>query len=244
MIENINCISFKRDCGAEPQAVVARPQLLGHQQACSACAAFYQSMLALDTMMMGALALPVGENSLDEQLSRAHKAATNISFFSKFKPTRVKLAFAAAASVFVAAFSFIAPQYSTTAFAGEVVDHIYHEPHLLTLTEAITDGEKIRMVLKHANVVLSGSDVEVLSAQLCPVSGQLAAHLVVRGTSGDMVTILIFPDVDTPAGKIKSKEFNGRILSAEHGAIAVVGGKRENLDHMEQVALEAFHWLD
>jgi hypothetical protein len=99
------------------------------------------------------------------------------------------------------------------------------------------------MVLKQANVILSGSEVEILAAKLCPLGGQLAAHLVVRGDSGP-VTVLIFPELDARSDKINTKEFKGMILPAEHGTIAVVGGKREDSAIMQEKVLNAFHWQD
>jgi len=232
MIENIDCIAFKRDCGADPQGVVANTRLLNHQNACAPCADFYQSMLALDLKLSAAFDLPVHEASIEDQLSPTQVHDVNVVAFKKPLLNRFKPAFAAAASVLVAAFGVFALQYSAPTLANDVVEHIHHEPHLLMLTEANTSQEKIQMVLKQANVNLVDENLEILSAKLCPLDGQLAAHLVVKGENGP-VTVMILPENKTKAGSIKTKEFNGRIVPAEHGVIAVVGGKRENLNHIE-----------
>ena len=246
MIENIDCIAFKRDCGADPQGIVANTKLLNHQNACAPCADFYQSMLALDLKLSAAFDLPIHEATIEDQLSatQVHKQSDNVITFRKPNMQKFKPVFAAAASVLVAAFGIFALQYPATALANDVVEHIHHEPHLLTLTEANTSADKIKMVLKQANIVIADDSLEILSAKLCPLDGQLAAHLVVRGESGQPVTVMIMPEHDTRGGKIKTNRFNGRILPAEHGAIAVVGGKKENLEHLESTVLNAFHWQD
>jgi len=246
MIENIDCIAFKRDSGADPQGVVANTKLLNHQNACAACADFYQNMLALDIKLSAAFDLPIHEASIEDQLSttHAHKQADNIISFKKPNIQKFKPVFAAAASVLVAAFGVFALQYPASALANEVIEHIHHEPHLLTLTQANTTPEEIQMVLKQANIVIADDSLEILSAKLCPLDGQLAAHIVVKGESGQPVTVMVMPENDTRGGKIRTNEFNGRIVPAEHGAIAVVGGKKENLKNLESAVLNAFHWQD
>lgn len=246
MIEHIECISFKRDCGSNPQSVAAEQRLLSHVDTCDPCSDFYQGMLALDSSLGPAFSLPVSSSSIDQQLSPAFKNANivsslNITSIVKRSFNRFKPVIATAASLMLVAFGVFTLQYPGAAIAGEVIEHIHHEPGLLTLTHAVTSDEQIEMVLKQANITLSGDRVNVLSAALCPMAGQLAAHLVVEGESGP-VTILILPGKETKTGKIKSKEFNGRILSAEHGTIAVVGGKKENSEHMEKIIRDSFHW--
>ncbi|MBT8141353.1 MAG: DUF3379 family protein [Gammaproteobacteria bacterium] len=243
MIENIDCISFKRNCGAEPQQVETNPKLFAHQQECVACADYYAASLSLEGKLLSALSLPITQNSIDHQLSKVIAAKNERRPGSlikqKFRPW-----LAAAASIMLAITALFAMQYPGTAIASEVVEHIHHEPNLLVLTHTVTPREQVDMVLKQANIMLNDQSIEILSASLCPFAGQLAAHIVVKGESGRPVTILIMPEMRTRAAKIKSKEFNGRILPAEHGAIAVIGGKKENPDYMDRVLLEAFHWQD
>ena len=246
MIENIDCIAFKRDCGADPQSIVANSKLLNHQNACAPCAGFYQSMLALDLKLSAAFDLPIHEATIEDQLSatQVYKQANNVITFRKPNLQKIKPMFAAAASVLIAAFGVFALQYPATAFANEVVEHIYHEPDLLMLNQAVTDQDKIDMVLKQANVTFSGKQVEVLFAKLCPLDEQLAAHLIVRGESGNPISVFILPGDEYESREINTKEFNGRILPAEHGTIAVVGGKKENLDTLEKAVLNTFQWRD
>ena len=246
MIENIDCIAFKRDCGADPQGIVANSKLLNHQNACAPCADFYQSMLALDLKLSAAFDLPIHEASIEDQLSatQVQKQAENVITFRKPNMQKLKPVFAAAASVLVAAFGIFALQYPATALANDVVEHIHHEPHLLTLTKANTSPEKIKMVLERANIVIADDSLEILSASLCLFEEQLSAHLMVRSESGHPVTVIIMPENNSRGGKINTKEFHGKILPAEHGTIAVVGGKKENLEYLESAVLNTFHWQD
>ncbi len=244
MIENIDCIAFKRDCGADPQGIVANAKLLNHQNACAPCADFYQSMLALDLKLSAAFDLPVHTASIEDQLSATQVPTNsdNLISFKKPKLLKFKPVFAAAASVLVAAFAIFTLQYSSTAFANDVVEHIYHEPELLTLNTVLTSQDEIDMVLKRVNFSNIGNQVEILSARLCPLEKQLAAHLVVRGNSGEPVMVLIFPEDKHKSRIIETNEFSGRILPAGHGTIAMIGGKKENLDTLEKAVLNAFQW--
>ena len=255
MIEKPECESFKLECGAEPQAVSQKQNLLDHMDICPPCTDFYEYLIELDTKMMTAFSLPVADSVISEQVNAAQKSdslhsATNITSLKDHK-NKTKLAsakpgtkryqpwYAAAASVAVAAMAIFAVQYPSATIANDVVEHINHEPKNLTMTHAVSSQQEIRSILAEFQVELSGSNIEILSATKCPVGSEFAAHLVVRGSSGP-VTILIFPNKDLPSGKIKTKEFNGRILPAEYGSIAVVGGKKENLAQMEKMALTAF----
>jgi len=244
MVENIECIAFKRDCGAEPQSVVERPKLLMHQQSCELCAEYYQSMLALDSQLMNALVLPIASASVREQYSVVDGVShAEHGFFETIKKRWIKPGLAAFASLLAAALGFFALQYPAAIAANDVIEHIHHEPDLLTLTSPMTSPEKIKMVLQQTNVSLTDSNLEILSAKLCPLDGQLTAHLIVKGETGP-VTLFILPAKSARAGSIETTEFNGRILSAEHGMIAVVGGKKENLEGMQSRLLSAFHWQD
>lgn len=246
MNEKPECESFKQECGAEPQLVSRKKSLLEHMEVCPPCLSFYNFMLSLDTKMAQSFELPINNAEALKDLETLPQTTSNVSPINKFKfsnlyVTRFKPVFAAAASLMVAALAVIAVQYPVTAIANDVVEHIHHEPDLLILTEAVTSDEKIQMVLNQTNINLADTDLEILSAKLCPLGKQLAAHLVVRGESGP-ITVLIFPDKKVRSGKIDTQEFSGRILPAKHGTIAVVGGKKETSDHMEKLVLESFQW--
>ena len=249
MVVSLDCATFKRDCGAEPQMVAVRPNLMEHQAKCSDCADFYHDTLALDVQLGAAFALPIAQNSLDEQLSSVLVAQNDnvVSIGSRAKKAtrRTKQKFAwmgAAASVMLATFLFMGTA-TVDVFAAEVIEHIHHEPHLLTLTEPMSSPEEIHMVLKQANVTMKSDNIEVLAAKLCPFEGQLAAHLVVKGETGP-VTLMILAGNDSKPGSIESNEFNGRILTAEHGTMAVVGGKRENVEQLSAQVSDAIQWLN
>jgi len=253
MVVNLDCAAFKRGCGAEPQAVIAQPNLMTHQANCVDCADFYQEMLALDVQMSAAFSLPVAQNSIDEQLSSVtyeqHENVVPLHARNKKSSTknrRFAWMSGAAASVMLASFLFVGVSTSGPTFADEVIEHIHEEPGLLILTEAMHSQEHINMVLKQANVSMNDSNIHVLAAKLCPLNGQLAAHLVIEGESGQPVTLMILPskDIDTKSGSIDSNEFNGRIITAEHGAIAVIGGKRENVKHLGDQVSDAIQWLN
>jgi len=252
MVVSLDCAAFKRDCGAEPQMVAERPNLIEHQTNCVDCAEFYQDILALDVQLGAAFALPIMQDSLDEQLSstviaQAGDNVVSIGSRASKSLSHGKRKFAwmgAAASVMLATFMFVGTA-TTDVFASEVLEHIHHEPHLLTLTEAKNTDAQISMVLRQANVKMDSSNIKVLAAKLCPFDGQLAAHLVVQGETGP-VTLMIVPGKDAASkpGLIESNEFNGRILTAEHGALAVVGGKRENVEQLGGQISDALQWLN
>jgi len=172
-------------------------------------------------------------------LSKA-KAAKQIKA-KKFKPAW----FAAAASVMLGTFFAInLISVDGPDIAGELVSHIHTEPDLLVLTESITNDEKVRMVLKQTNMSFAEGEVEVLAAKLCPVDGKLAAHLVVKGETGNPVTLFVMPGNNVEAKEFKTSEFNGRVLSADNGTIAMLGGKQESLDKLEVAVASSFQWLN
>lgn len=245
MVIKLDCAVFKRECGANPQGVLLNEDLHAHANACPQCGEFYQEMLALDIQLQTAFTVSVTQNTLDEQLSNVILPENVTSLSSKSKKQNRFAWFGAAASVLVGSLFFLTPTTENVAIADEVIGHIHYEPHLLTLTEAQVSPAKVKMVLQQVNAELISNNIKVLSAALCPVSGQLSAHLVIQGESGP-VTVMVMPGKDsgTKSGIISSNEFNGRFLTAKQGNFAVVGNKKENIEQMSQSVSSGIVWLN
>jgi len=80
MVEQFDCVTFKRDCGAEPQSVEHRPELFKHQQECNPCQDYYQGMLALDAKLNMAFNLPVDSSFVAPQETEFSADATVIRY--------------------------------------------------------------------------------------------------------------------------------------------------------------------
>jgi len=264
MVVKLDCAAFKRDCGADPQAVAAQEHLMKHRSECADCDQFYQSMLALDVRLMQAFTVPVAQNSLDEQLShvqhisdsvagihqddakvvslQARKESINKINLKNRPKQRFAWFGAAAASVLMASFLFTLPT-NNVAIAEDVIKHIHHEPNLLTLTEPVTSPGAIDMVLKQMGITQKSNEIKVLAAKLCPIKGQLSAHLVIQGKTSP-VTLMIMPGnkTGTKSGNIDSHEFNGRFISSAAGNFAVVGNKQEDIDALKEQVNNSFQW--
>jgi len=124
----------------------------------------------------------------------------------------------------------------------QVLSHIYHEiDHLY---------EQQDRSLKQVNILLSefGSHLNRSIGSInylgsCEIANKKGVHMVVEGTVGP-ITVMMLPDSPVNSQHlISDKRFNGLIMPAGKGSMAVVGEKGESLKLLQEKLIENIRWI-
>jgi|SRR5688572_19374125 len=221
------CLEFRRRVGAEPFADDA--EIDAHRRGCAACARYQDELRAMDRVIQRALAI---DPSPRERAATAPAAA----------PGRRGLFAIAASLVAGAAVSLLllvgVPRESV---ARAVIGHVVHEPGAMAATAPMPVAEVGKVLEPHGLRLRAGAG-EVTYATNCPLDGHIVPHLVVR-TAGGPVTVLMLKHREI-AKRMRFDEqgYQGVVLPAPKGSIAIVGQDVSDLDGVAQRVFDAVDW--
>ena len=234
--KDMNCEEFR-------QAIAADPAFDGgssHLRECAACSAYKADMQALDSKIATALALAV------PVLRMPDLPEIDSSNVVGLPRRRVAPAwFAVAATVVIAAvvgLRMLAPEVQYESLADQVIAHIDHEPYSLRATNATISEQRLQTVLADNVAEFDRSAGLVTYAQSCEINGNSVPHLVVQGEYGP-ITILLMPEEQVASAITIEGEFTrGIILPVGSGSIAIVGGRDEQLESIQESVVKSVTW--
>jgi hypothetical protein len=221
-----DCLEFRRRIGAEPFAADAA--LDAHRAGCPACARYQDELRAMDGVIRRALAVdpPSG--------ARARMPARD--------DTRRRLLAIAASLVAGAAIGVVllvsAPRASV---AREVFDHVRHEPGTMHTTEPLAPAA-LAAVLDPDGTRLKPDVGDVTFAARCEFDGHVVPHLVVRTAQGPVTVLMLRHRTIREAMRIDEQGYQGVVMPAPRGSIAIVGQGIANLEGVAQQVYDAVDW--
>jgi hypothetical protein len=221
-----DCLEFRRRIGAEPFAADAA--LDAHRAGCPACARYQDELRAMDGVIRRALAVdpPSG--------ARARMPARD--------DTRRRLLAIAASLVAGAAIGVVllvsAPRASV---AREVFDHVRHEPGTMHTTEPLAPAA-LAAVLDPDGTRLKPDVGDVTFAARCEFDGHVVPHLVVRTAQGPVTVLMLRHRTIRQAMRIDEQGYQGVVMPAPKGSIAIVGQGVANLEGVAQQVYDAVDW--
>jgi hypothetical protein len=220
----IDCLEFRRRAGAEPFAVDAEMQ--AHRRECAACARHQDELRAMDGVIRRALAVepPVRSAAAPARAGRGRLYAIAASLVAG-----IAVGFALLVAV---------PRAS---IAREVISHVGHEPGALlqTVPLALVD---IAAVLGQDGMRLDPAVGDVTYAARCVFDGRVVPHLVVQTAEGPVtVLVLRHREVGKPM-RIQDERFEGMVLPAPRGSIAVVGHNVRDIGGVAERVVAAVDW--
>jgi hypothetical protein len=201
----MNCLDYQHQLQTEPQRVT--PEMRSHVESCRTCAAWTEELHAFDARLKRALEINVPP-ARDLPLPR-----------TQLPSRRLALAASVLGAVALATVAWL--WFPRDTLAAEVVEHVEEEPQSWLgrdpISQDLLDG-----VLKRSAVNANFAPGTVTYARNCWFRGHLVPHLVVHDASGP-VTVLILPS-EHVSRKVALEEdgFNGLILPARAGSIAVL----------------------
>jgi hypothetical protein len=215
----LTCQEVRLAIGAEPQSLPA--DVAAHLPSCAACRRFRDEMLVLDRDLRTALELPLADFR--------RPAARPVR--------RYALAASMMLGLMIAAAMWIAlPQ---PALAGEVVEHVLHEPD--SWDGGAATAESIAAVLKAAGVGFD-SKLPIVYAAPCPFRGRRIAHLVVQTASGPMTVMLLPHETVSRRREFSESGIRGVLLPAGAGAVAVLARDGEVPMPLADEIVSAVRW--
>ena len=218
----MNCLDYRRESLAQPAA--GGDAAVQHRTDCADCAAWTLDRQRAERGLQRALAVPVPDG-----------LAARVLMPSEWqRPRRFPRAFVGAMAAGLLAVAVLVglelvPQ---PALASAVIEHVYHEPDLLLPGTDAVDPQRLRDVLARVGGRLDGEVGRITHAGLCPVRGELAAHLVVAGEHGPVAVLVMPAAAVTRAEHVADEWFQGEIVPLAHGSVAVIGEHGENLGEL------------
>lgn len=226
----MNCLDFRRRVGAEPFAYGG--EIAAHRRDCPACARYQDDMQSMDELIARALVVESARIGKTKTTKRLPEPA----------PTKRRL-FAIAASL-VAGLSvglvllISAPR---TSVAREVIDHVLHEPGAMAATVPVAPGA-LAGVLDPDGTRLNPAAGDVTFAVRCLFNWRVVPHLVVQMPEGPVTVLMLrHRKIDAPV-RIDEQGYNGVVLPAPRGSIAVVGQGIANADAVAKKVFDAVDW--
>jgi hypothetical protein len=194
-----DCRHVRVQLGGDPQSLA--PGVAAHLETCAECRRFREETLVLDARLRAALELPVE------------------GFRKKAPPAR---RFALAASVLLAVllgggFWLLRPP---PALAGQVAEHVSHEPGSWEHVERVATAD-VTAMLSAAGVSFDTTH-PIVYAMTCPFNGRQVPHLVVRTDEGPLTVMLLPEEHVSRRREFAEGNLRGVLLPAAGGAVAVV----------------------
>ncbi|MBI5612838.1 MAG: DUF3379 family protein [Gammaproteobacteria bacterium] len=218
----MNCLEFRQHYLADPRSQDSA--YLEHKHACRACGEFAAQEATFEQALRGALAVDVPHGLtarviLSQTLHQARRRRTFVAVAAA-----VLLAIPAAAVLL---------RPLTTSLEQEVIAHIAGEREHLAAHGPVPDSA-VTAVLATIGVDARQPLTDVRYAGVCPIRRQPGGHLVLAGAHGP-VTVLLMPREPVRRRRpIATAEFQGVILPAGDGSVAIVGAPGEALETIEQ----------
>ncbi len=233
------------DCRAEIAADPASARIGEHLAQCAECRAWRDELLALDSDIALALAVPVPELALPELSGQPEAGMTPLAPARRRRlPALAWLAAAASVAIALALGWRTAGEDSAAeaALGEQILAHISHENFSLVVSDVAVGDDRLARVLP-ANVARLGPDAPLVSyAQTCVINGHTVPHLVMQGAHGPVTILLMAEEKVGAPVEIGDGVLSGVILPVGEGSIAVVGEDPDDIRSIEQAMKNSVTW--
>jgi len=225
----ITCLEFRRRVGAEPAA--SDTEIEAHRQACLPCARHQDELRAMDGVIQRALRIELPREKA------APAAAPDPT-----APRRRLFAIAASLVAGIAIGIVLLVSAPRESVAREVMDHFTREKaESLAMTEPLTPAA-LAGVLDPDGTRLKPGVGDVTFAARCTFDGHVVPHLVVRTPEGPVTVLMLRHRTIARPMHLAEQGYEGVVLPAPKGSIAVVGEGIADLDAVAKKVYDAVDW--
>jgi Protein of unknown function (DUF3379) len=230
----MNCLEFRRQLLAEPQARSA--ELAEHRLACAACAEFASRLQGFEQVLKEAARVVVPEGLASRIILRQRMALRQQSFW------RRGLFALAATVVLTLGVLLVLPQQAPLSLEESVLAHVNDElKHLAEHHDVSLD--KVNSGMKNYGAQLTAAVAKVNFAMPCDMRKSKGYHMVLQGETGP-VTVLIMPgDYIEQRKMVADQRFQGVIVPTTNGSMAIVAETSRDLTHVEQRLKDSLQFI-
>ena len=225
----MTCLEFRRRVGAEPFASDAGIE--AHRDGCPACARYQDELRSMDGLIKRALAIDTRRDAGRVPTAPLRTGAARRRLFA--------IAASLVAGVTVGIVLLVsAPRAS---IAREVFDHVLHEQDTMAATTPMAPAE-LAEVLGPEGTRIRPDVGDVTFAARCPFDGRVVPHLVVRTPDGAVTVLMLRHREISQRMRIEEQGFEGIVLPAPRGSIAIVGKGVADIDGVAKKVFDAVDW--
>ena len=220
----IDCLEFRRRVGAEPAG--SHADIDAHRRTCAPCARYQDELRAMDAVIQRALRV----DPWPREAARAAAAAPAA-------PRRRLVALAASLVAGIAIGIVLLVSVPRESVAREVMDHVTREKAESMAATGPLSPSALGAVLDPDGTRLKPGVGDVTFAARCTVDGRVVPHLVVRTPEGPVTVLMLRHRTIAKPMHFAEQGYEGVVLPAPTGSIAVVG---EGIADLDAVAHRVF----
>jgi Protein of unknown function (DUF3379) len=228
----MTCLEFRRRVGAEPFASDAGIE--AHRSGCPACARHQDELRSMDDLIKRALAVELPRSVISGKVLTAAPVKTG-------NARRRLFAIAASLVAGVTVGIVLLVSAPRASIAREVFDHVMHEQHTMAVTTPMAPTE-LAEVLDPDGTRIRPDVGDVTFAARCPFDGHVVPHLVVRTPDGAVTVLMLRHREISKRMRIAEQGFEGVVLPAPRGSIAIVGKGVADIDGVAKKVFDAVDW--
>lgn len=223
----IDCLEFRRRAGAEP--FTADTDVEAHRQGCPACARHQDELRAMDGIIRQALSVDPAPRPVTP--AEAAAGATRRRFFA------IAASLVAGAAVGIVLLVG-APRAS---IAREVIGHVEHEPGAMEATAPLAPAALAEVLHPDGTRLRPGAG-DVTFAARCVFDGHVVPHFVVQTPQGPVTVLMLRHRTLDELVHLSESGYEGVVLPAPRGSIAIVGEGIADIDGVAQTVFESVDW--
>lgn len=215
----VDCLEFRRFSLINPSS--GDEAYLAHARRCHSCAQILREQERREQLLRTAFNVPPPVGLEARVLLRQSFARREWR-----RPV-----FVAAASVMLALTALVVGWRTIPApsLADEVLAHIREEPAALGHT-GLAPHEKVMSVVHALGAAIAGDVGKVRYAGVCEIDRRPGGHLVIDGERGPVTLLLLPGRIVADRTVLRAADYQGLLLPAGNGAVAIVGLDGEPLD--------------
>lgn len=234
----MNCMEFRRAALANPHH--PGHEALAHEAVCHSCANFYQELRMQEESLYEAMSVPVPDGLADRVLLRQQHG-----WRERFMPRFAVPALAASMALVVALglnWKFQSGMLSPEMLAAGIIEHVEQEEKALNANQTIPSNQLVSLFERNG-AILDKAPGETTYADHCPLPGGGHGEHLVFDTPHGKLTLILMPDkaIGRPL-RLDKDGLTVSLLPAGEGSIALVSGKRDQINEAETWARESLRW--
>lgn len=236
----MNCLEFRRQLLTEPE--VDDPALVAHEHDCEQCGLFAQNEARFERDLKEVMSIDVPKG-LAERIKMRQGIVEEVHR-KHVRPWR----YAVAASLLLVMVVVVVIGYQTQRLSETeallqqaVLDHIHGELQSLVAQQDI-ELEQLNLLLKPLGGHASSKIGKVNYASRCEINEHLGVHFILDGHRGPVTVIYISNEQVRRDSQIKNARFDGMLIPAGEGSLAIVGERGEALDELTERLKNNIKW--